>query len=156
MTVMALSTNVELKDATVRDVLNMLACEVLVQDDLDMTNAKVTLPNQWVVSVQYGPGGYCENGLHIPGDSEREARAFLWPRPDLAPFTTTAEVAIFTPDDQWFDPHDESDPGDSMVWGHVSMLHLLRIVDAVGTYHLTGTCPCPNCVRGKFLDGKCR
>lgn len=106
------------------------------------THARVALPNGWVVSVAFGPHAHCDNSPTNFGSlaelewSFADLRGAAW-----AETTRTAELAIFTPDEAWFAPHDER------VWGYVGAQDLQRVVDAVGTTHHTGACPCPDCVR---------
>ena len=80
---------------------------------------RVTFANGWAISVQWGPGNYVSD------------RTVDWDAPKKSDYfhSVDAEIAMFTPEGNWYRPEGE-DWGDD-VKGHVSPDEVLRYMSLI-------------------------
>jgi hypothetical protein len=90
-----------------------------------ITNGKgvnIKFDNGYAISIQWGPFNYCENYVSSTGATEVEAGERG---------SVTAEIAIFDPDGEFYQPEGE-DWGDD-VHGYCNVAYVLKIMNHVAS-----------------------
>ena len=82
---------------------------------------QLTFENGWTISVQWGPGNYCDN-RNFDGDP------FDWKSRPSNYESTTAEIAVWDSNGQWFDF------GSDQVKGFCDVAEVVEWIDKVSKF----------------------